>query len=303
MCWLGNQSNSLMLEYEYINECGFNVPDGVKWIYDIDTNPYFLEEFHKPIYETIGRLPYNYQNDMCSQYNHANTIGPGDDFITFKMGFDTGIDIIGQSQYISDESFPFHFNLVDDGLLCDFIDATTLEDKLLSSSKRYLTYDVDFISQIARTGHSICVIFDKHTRTGFLLDSNGSLDYFSNPIFGSVNWKQLIHSTMEFYFGLVGYEYIKLPDVGVNLKLNYKINSPWQKSWFQGYCKGWTLFFIMVTLNAQADFDFIQWLKQFAKTDPGIFNKIIEIFQVWFYWNYEIDKFYVTRLLQADTTS
>lgn len=286
-----------MFEYEYINECGFNVPESVKWIYDIDTNPYFFEEFHKPIYDIIGRLPYKFQNDMCKQLNVSNTIGHEDNFITFKMGLDSGVDIIGQSQYIPGESFPFHFNLIDDGLLCNFIDASSIEEKLLSSSKRYLSFDVDFISEIARAGHSICVIFDKHTRTGFLLDSNGSLDYFSNPVFGSVNWKQLIHNTMEFYFGLVGYNYIKLPDVGVNIKLNYKINSPWQKSWFQGYCKGWTLFFMMVTLNANDNFNFIDWLKQFEKTDPRIFNKIIEIFQVWFYWTYQLNKAHMDKLL------
>jgi len=250
------------------------------------------------MYDIIGRLPHKFQNEMYKQMNMSNSIGPGDDFFTFKMKFDSGVDIIGQSQYVPNESFPFHFNLVDDGLLCDFIDATSLEDKLISSSKRYLSYDVDFISQIARAGHSICVIFDKHTRTGFLLDSNGSLSYFDNPVFGAFNWKQLIHDTMEFYFGLLGYDYIKLPDVGVNIKLNYKINSPWQKPWFQGYCKGWTLFFIMITLNAQTDFDFINWLKQFAKTDPKIFNKIIEIFQVWFYWSYQIDKIQHKQLYQ-----
>ena len=296
----GIESNGiLMLEYEYINECVINVPDAIKYFYDIDLNPYFLEEFHLTIYDIMKKLPYRFQTEMCKQINPKNSIGPGDQFITFKMS-QLGVDIIGQTQYVPNESLPFHFNLVDDGLLCDFIDATTLEDKLISSSKRYMAFDVDFVSEIARAGHSICMIFDKHKRTGFLLDSNGSLSYFDNPVFGSFDWKQLIHNTMEFYCGLLGYNYIKLSDCGVNIKLNYKINSEFQKSWFQGYCKGWTLFFMMVALTAPDNFEFVDWLGKFSKVDPKIFNKIVEIFQVWFYWTYQIDKIQLGKINQTN---
>jgi hypothetical protein len=288
-----------MCDYDYINQCIEKVPEHVNFIYDIDTNPYYFEDFHKDIYETIGRLPWYFQEQMNKTNNPINTIGNADTFFTFKILQGEIVEIVGQSNYVYDESLPFHFNLVDDGLLCDFIDATSLEEKLIASKKRYMSFDVNFISKLKNHGHSVCVCFDKFNKTCFLIDSNGSLSYFDNPDFGFSNYKQLVHFSMEFYCGLLGYEYIKLLNSNINISFNYKINSIYQKSFFNGYCKGWTLFFQMVATSAPDKFELTDWLRNFSKTNPAFANKIIEIFQVWFYWTYKISDSYQKKLLKT----
>lgn len=286
-----------MCDYEYINECINKVPDHLQFIYDADTNPYYFEEFHQNIYETISRLPTHFQQKMHIANNPINAMNLSDTFFTFKTSYGEVIEILGQTNYVVNESLPFHFNLVDDGLLCDFIDATCLEDKLITSTKRYMSFDVDFVSLLSKAGHSVCVCFDKITRVCFLIDSNGSLSYFDNPAFGFSNYKNLIHATMEFYCGLLGYSYIKLNDIGINFVFNYRINSNYQKSFFKGYCQGWTLFFQMATTCAPDKFELTDWLKQFSKTNPSYANKIIEIFQVWFYWTFKISEDLQKKLL------
>lgn len=278
-----------MTDYEYINDCITNIPDNIKHIYDIDINPYFLEEFHETIYDAIAKIPHFIQSALYSQLNPVNSINTDDIFMTFKIKHNE-VDIIGQTNYVRSESVPFHFNLIDDGILCDFIDASSLENKLMLSPKRYLAFDVDFVSDLAGVGHSICVVFDKFKKLAYFVDSNGKLNYFDDSSIDSYGTDQLIHETMKFYCNLLSYEYVKLTDFDIKIKLNYKIDSPHQKSFFSGYCKGWTLFFITLLSSVPDDFEFIDWLKQFNQIDSGIFNKIVEIFQVWFYWTFQLNE-------------
>jgi hypothetical protein len=210
-----------LLSNMYVFQC--SVPENVKFIYDLELNCNYLEELNEQIYNSIRRIPYTLINVINQQINPSNSVSTNDIFITFKMNqVDKSVEIITQSEYVKGENFPFHFNLVEDGLLCDFVDPTTLETKLMNSPKRYLAWDVDFISSIRKSGHSIILIFDTKTKTGYLLDSNGTLDYFNHQELG-IYFTDLIHQTMEFYLGLLGYTYIKLDDVNIKFKSNYKI--------------------------------------------------------------------------------
>ncbi len=206
-----------MTEYAYIDQCISIVPEHCNHIFNPDINHYYFESFYKDIYETIARLPFVFQLQMYKTHNPTNVIGQSDNFITFKINQTESVEILGQTNYVCNESLPWNFNLLDDGLLCDFIDATSLEEKLIASPSRYLAFEVDFVSQLKNSGHSVCICFDKHKRTCFLIDSNGSLGYFDNPAFGFSNYKNLIHFTMEFYCGLLGYEYIKLSNCNINI--------------------------------------------------------------------------------------
>ncbi len=279
----------LLLSTMYINqEC---VPDQIKFLYDLDTNPYYLEEFDEKIYTILSSIPYTIVNSINKCITPWNSVHSTDMFLTFKMNRDTNsIDIITQSEYIEGENFPFHFNFMDDGLICDFIDPTSFENKLMHSSKRYSCWDVDFVSDIKKSGHSIIIIFDTKTRTSYLLDSNGTLCYFNIPELGIFN-TELIHKTIEFYSNLLSYNYIRLDDLNINFKSNYKIISPFQKPFFNGYCKGWTLFFQYLLLVSPDNFDFIEFMKKFQEIDSSILNQLVEIFQVWYYWSFKLNKF------------
>lgn len=267
-----------------------SVPEHINFIYDIETNPHYLEEFNDQIYKTISRIPYKIIDSINNCINPWNSISNNDMFLTFKMNRDNNsVDIIAQSEYVKGENFPFHFNLIDDGIVCDFIDPTSFENKLINSPNRYISFDVDFVSDIQKAGHSILIIFDTKTRTCFLLDSNGSLSYFNHPELGIFN-TDLIHKTMEFYSGLLSYKYIKLGDLHINFKPNYKINSQFQKSFFIGYCKGWTLFFQYLLLVSPYSFEFVEFIKNFQQTDNQILNQLVEIFQVWYYRSFNLDK-------------
>lgn len=285
-------------DYQLIDQINSDVPCGMKFIYDFDTNPYLLEKFHSPIYNTISRLPYSIQQNIQKKYNRINCIDEKDDFITFKVNYNETIDIITQSKYVKNESFPFHFNLVDDGILCDFIDTTSLEDKLFASSKRYMAFDVDFVSDLKDSGHSILVVFDKVKRTCYLLDSNGSLSYFDDKELGFLDYKNLVHKTMEFYCNLLAYEYIILKNIGIDICINYKINTGYQQKFFEGYCKGWTLFFIIMLLNSPDTFEFTDYLKKFKNYSINEINMIVEIFQVWLYWSHNIQDYLSLKLVQ-----
>lgn len=264
-----------------------SVPNHIQFLYDLDSNPYYLEELSENIYDTIRRVPYTLNNRINHGINPHNSVQSNDMFITFKIN--ESIDIITQSNYKEGENFPFHFLMLDEGLLCDFIDPTTFENKLIQSSRRYLAFDVDFVSEIKNGGHSILVVFDTKLKTCFLLDSNGTLDYFNSNIL-KINFTNLIHSTMEFYCSLLAYDYIKIKDIGINFNPNHKMISQFQKSFFKGYCKGWTLFLQYIILTSSNDFEFIDFIRDFQQTDKLILNQLIEIFQVWFYRTFNLDK-------------
>lgn len=282
--------------YQLIEQIHSDVPPNVKFIYDFDTNPYLLEKFHAPIYDLICRLPFSFQEKIQLDFNRTNTLNNTDDFITFKVNYNETIDIITQSKYIKNESLPFHFNLLDDGILCDFIDATSLEDKLIKNSNRYMAWPVDFVSEIKKSGHSILAVFDKIKRTCYLLDPNGSLSYFDNDELGFIDYKNLIHKTMEFYSNMLAYEYLILKDIGIDVCVNYKINSGYQQKFFSGYCKGWTLFFMIMLISSPNSFEFTDYLKKFINLNINQINMMIEIFQVWLYWNYKFQNILESKI-------
>jgi hypothetical protein len=158
----------------------------------------------------------------------------------------------------------------------------SLQYKIATTKTRYLAYDVDLVSEIKTAGHLIVVIFDTHAKTAYLLDSNGSFGYFNNLELG-INYTQLIHAAMEYYCGMIGFEYTKLTNQGIKFYPNRKINSVFQKTFFKGYCAGWTMFFKYMLTNAPDTFEFIQFMNNFQHTSIDILNQLIEIFMVWYY--------------------
>jgi hypothetical protein len=286
-----NQSNSqyqklapheLLINNMYIYQ--HSVPDFVKIIFDMDTNPYYLIELDENTYSTLAKLPHYKINKITQILNEENSLNSDDMFITLKVinNDPSSIEIVTHCKYNPYEHTPFHYNLLDDGLLCDFIDPISLQDKIIITKTRYLTYDVNLFSEIQTAGHSIIVIFDTYAQTAYLLDSNGSFDYFNNSKLG-INHTELIHAAMEYYCIMIGYKYTKLTKQCIKYQSNHKINSVFQKPFFKGYCVGWTMFFKYMLANAPDTFEFIQFIKDFQHTDIGILNQLVEIFMVWYY--------------------
>jgi hypothetical protein len=51
-----------------------SVPEPVKFIYDLDINPNYLEEFNERIYKTISRLPYKFIDKINNCINPLNSM-------------------------------------------------------------------------------------------------------------------------------------------------------------------------------------------------------------------------------------
>ena len=260
-----------------------SVPEPIKFIYDLETNPNYLKELDEKIYNIIRRLPNECVDKINNHINPSNSQCDDDIFLTFKINRDTdSIDIITQSKHVKEESSPFQFNLFDDGIVCDFLDSDTFENKLSSSSTRYISFEGVFASDLEESGHSVLIIFDTKTRSCYFLDSNSDLCYLDYPELDIYN-SELIHKSMEFYSGLLLYNYVRFNDLDIEFKTNFSINSQFQKSFFKGYCRGWTLFFQYLLLVSPETFEFIDFMKTFQETDILIMNQLVEIFQVWYY--------------------
>jgi hypothetical protein len=260
-----------------------SVPEPIKFIYDLETNPNYLKELDENIYNIIRRLPDECVDKINNYINPSNSQCDDDIFLTFKTNRDTdSIDIITQSKYVKEESTPFQFNLFDDGIVCDFLDPDTFENKLSSSSTRYISFDAVFASDLKESAHSVLIIFDTKTRSCYFLDSNSDLCYLDYPELDIYN-SELVHKSMEFYSGLLLYNYVRFNDLDIEFRTNFRINSQFQKSFFKGYCRGWTLFFQYLLLVSSESFEFINFMKTFQETDILILNQLVEIFQVWYY--------------------
>jgi hypothetical protein len=169
------------------------------------------------------------------------------------------------------------------GLICNFPTIETIIDKLTKSKIRFVSYELvfsDILLQKKNSDHSVLLVFDKITKIIFIVDSNGTLNYFEshNPDF-----QLTFNSALSYYASFINFTYITMYDLDLSINFNKKIKSESQKSFFNGYCRAWTLLFQIILSNAPDDFDFIMYLKEISTYNLNLLNELIEIFQVFIY--------------------
>ncbi len=286
----------------------FNIiPRHAQNICDMDLNPYFTQEFTKEMYSTISKLKYKVINNVLKESKPGITIGKNDIFVTIRYDKSFNFEFITTSNYDSDESLPFHINIVKDFLISDFLEPSSLISKLnnigisnnnsiYTMRQRYCSFEMDLCANDLTKNidtknsvslHSVLLVFDTLKHEAYICDSNSNMSYFDNHInfYDHIPVSVFIHNMMDEYCKLLNYKYIRLlEDSNINLCINTKINSQSQQDFFEGYCRGWTLYFQYILNNAESTFEMLKYLKQISLTNKDVLNEVIELFQVYF-WN------------------
>jgi len=293
------------------NLCLYNeiIPEFYRNLTDFDENKSISEDFNKDIYKIICTLKAKYLNYISSHYSPNMAFNNDDNFMTFTMSFDKHFDYQTSYAYDEDETVPFFITINKTGLICQFVEPLTMIQKLSNCDLRYLSYEVDFsdfIFKKSRSAHSVLVVFDQTLREMFLIDSNGTLDYFDT--FSGCLDDKFIHTNLAYssyssytksskikksllesfrkYGDLIGYKFKTNEELNLDLSINCRIKSSSQKDFFQGYCRAWSLYFQAILSNAPYNFDAIWYLQQFSNYDLKLLNEIIEMFQVYIYNKY-----------------
>jgi len=277
------------------------IPEFYRNLTDFDENKFIDEDFNKQIYKIICSLKAKYLNNIISNYSPSMAFNNNDNFMTFTMSFDKQFDYQTSYNYDENEIIPFFITINKSNLICQFVEPLTIIKKLSKSDLRYLSYEVDFsdfMLKRTKSGHSVLLVFDQSTREIYILDSNGTLDYFDtflgcldnqinprNPTQPPKIKSALLESFRK-YGDLIGYKFKTNDELDLDLSINYRIKSTSQKDFFQGYCRAWSLYFQAILSNAPYNFDAIRYLQQFSQYDLKLLNEIIEMFQVYIYNKY-----------------
>lgn len=273
-----------LIIYEYI------VPNFYNELIDLNKNPYISDNFNEKIYKIISTLKVKYINEII--YNYCSTLAFNylDKFITFIMAFPNENSLSSKfnyhtkTDYDENETIPFFITVNEVGLICQFPDKATIMNKLKKSKLRYVSYEMffsDMLLQKKRPAHSVLLVFDKITQIMFIVDSNGTFNYFES--IENCKIKQTLYSTMITYGAFIDFTYLTMSELNFSIRINIKIESNSQKNFFNGYCRAWTLFFQTILINAPDNFDFIEYLKEISKYDLSLLNELIEIFQIYVY--------------------
>ena len=258
------------------------VPKHINSIVSMDDNPYYFYNFSKKIYKTISNISITHINGLYKRDNlvHYDEM---DIFDTYKYDRAYNLELIASSYY-SDEMIPFHISLVNGDIIADFINTGSLNDKMKRMTKRYCSFEVNIcinnllIENERLTYHSMLFVFDTKNRQAYICDSNNNM---------FLTYDVYLHNLFSEYCSMIDYKYIRLfDDMHIKLEINKKISSVSQKKFFQGYCRGWTLYFQYILNMVDNNFEILEYIRFISNCHLNILNEIIEIFQVYFYNNY-----------------
>jgi len=245
-----------------------------------------IEKLTKEKYDAISKLKYNYTNKMLKLQYPEYALNNNDNFITMKIDFLTQIlePVIESFGYKETENLPFEVNILDDSLVFDFIHFDSLADKINNTNNRYFAQEMIFHSQIKDSGHSVLIVFDKYLLTSYIIDSNGSLNYFDES-FHEIKISEVLKNGLSQYCNYIGYNFITLNDINIDLRLNEMIFSDKQSDFFRGYCRPWTYYIQNIIIQNRFDpsFNLIEKLKELNKQNLADLMEELEIFQNKFY--------------------
>lgn len=284
---IDNQNNlqDLELKIKNIDKYKQIIPKELHILFDPTFNYSLYKSLNEKAYDTICKLPHNVISKIISTLQTSILFEDMELFNVFKMNFNKDLEIITSYNFVSEENIPFHIEIYEDNLICDFPDTCTLQNKLDKSKSRYISYELILKCLHSESSHSVLLVFDTKKYETYVIDTNGDLSYFDeddvcqSSVFLPKSY--YLHLFLTRYSELLGFKYNNISNV--NTCINVKIKSKSQKKFFDGYCRGWTLFFQHITLVVQDnDFNFIQFIKKFCSKNKKILNEIVEIYQVYY---------------------
>jgi len=262
------------------------IPKELHFLFDPIFNNSFCKSLSEKDYDVICKLPHTVISRVISTLQPSLLFEETELFNVFKMKFNGDLEIITQYNFVPDENTPFHIEIYQNNLICDFPDICTLQDKLNKHNSRYISYELVLSCPTNKSSHSVLLVFDIKNFETYVIDSSGDLSYFDDDCLDDLDDNSLpinsyLHLFLTKYSELLGFKYNNLSTI--NTCINIKIKSKSQKKFFEGYCRGWTLFFQHITLIVQDnDFNFIKFVKRFCSKNKRILNEIIEIYQVYY---------------------
>jgi hypothetical protein len=233
----------------------------------------------KKIYKRITKLHYSYVNEINSLLDENLHINEDDNFVSYIY------DVSKQSYYkvnqyeYSEDSEAFSIVVKDKYIFTDMLDPLSLSNKINLYTKRYYPLEVNL--EYKKEAHSAIFIFDIKSKISFIVDSNNTLD-FCNYIFKNKCISYYLHNIYRHYSRGLGYKYIKH---NYTLGVNIKIKSDLQQSFFDGYCRAWSFYFIYLCVTSDS-VNIINSIRHIQNTDIEQANEFIEKFQVYYYNRY-----------------
>jgi hypothetical protein len=219
----------------------------------LNISEYSNIKFTLEMYNYILYLKFNSINKW-SKYNNLTTISNDDEFII--IFYDNKISYIS-SYYKKHNVFPLKIIINKNQIIARLINN-------IIKDRRYISFII-LVSD--KNYHVLNLIFDNYKLESYLIECQGVIH-------------EKIHKIMEYYVSSMGYKYKKLEI----LNINNKIKSKKQKSFFKGYCMGWSLFFKYLAEKADINFEMTDYLLQLSLyKNKGPLFELIELFQVWFY--------------------
>ncbi len=280
-----SDEKDLSIRLKNINTYKNIVPEELHNMFDPTFNESFNNALSKDKYKLVATLKAKYLAEIIKLLQPSMVFDQSSLFNVIKMGFDSNFEIVTNYNFDTEESVPFHIQIIPNGLVCDFPEITTLRDKFSKYPYRYFSYEIVFVCPDKGSSHSVLFVFDLILSESYVVDSNGDLSYFDNiyRLNKHTPTRNYLHSALSTYSELIGFKYIKLSDKSIDTSINIRIRSQSQKNFFEGYCRGWTLFFQHILLTkSDTSFDFPEFLEQFCSYDINILNEIVEIYQLYY---------------------
>lgn len=229
-------------------------------------------EFTEKIYDDICKIKYSQMNEYLGKMNKNYKLQSNDEFIIFKYVFhDNSIENITTNYYLDNQNCPFHIDILDESLVCDFLHPESLKLKLTENNKRYYGLELVYNNSTLTTGHSVLFVFDTFLNMSYIIDSNYNNDFFDNIVESS----NCINEVCKYYSSLIEYDFIDLHSLELAIDLNKRCYS--QKPFFKGYCRAYTLLFQYLIMTDD-DLDIIELLEKLNSMDIEVIMDMVENF-------------------------
>lgn len=274
-----------------MDKCINAVPYFMRHIYDIDTNPYLLEKFTKELYSNISSTIYG-----INELKFFEKMCPGISYIPKNKNttiYDSNLNIINtfESPYLygvfNNNQLSFCYDKSTKQTKCKSFNLINTLDEINKCSRRYICYELVFIVK-NNCGHSIALMLDKKTSECYIIDSNNNNTFEMKM--QSKEYPKIIDKHIKYITDFLGFNLISLEERNIELNVNSKIKHHTQQKFFRGYCRGWTIFFIIMAGLAPDDFEMLDFLMNFQIVPLQISNQIIQIFQVWYVYTANLEK-------------
>lgn len=232
--------------------------------------------FNEDIYDSICSLHYDNLNEINYLIEPSLCYDSEDECYSYIYNLKDNLYYFNSQFEFNPNKEAFNIKVDDEFIICNFISPLIIHDKLIQYENRYYTIEVNLENK--GESHSVLFVFDTYKRQSFVIDSNSNLNFCKYEFEGNII-SHYLHRIFKHYSNGVDYNYKKIDRY--NFIVNYKLESDSQKQFFDGYCRAWSFYFIILVNNNEIDL--LKYIKELGKMDINILNSFIEKFQVYFY--------------------